>query len=121
MNNQIEYQKPALSLQDQLKRLQNRGLTIDSWDFGENILAHVNYYRLSAYCLPFKQRDERGNITERFQENTALSDILRFYEFDRKLRFLLMDALERIEISLRTNITHSKLYLLVLSLCYSKD
>lgn len=106
MNHQIEYQKPALSIQEQLERLQNRGLIIDSWDFGENILAHVNYYRLSAYCLPFKQRDSLGNITERFQENVALSDVLTLYEFDRKLRFLLMDALERIEISIRTNITH---------------
>lgn len=106
MNNQIEYQKPALNRQDQLNRLQNRGLIIDNWDFGENILAHINYYRLSAYCLPFKLRDNLGNITERFQENTALSDVLMLYEFDRKLRFLLMDALERIEISVKTNITH---------------
>lgn len=101
----IEYTKPALTIAQQLSKLQERGLLIDNTD-SKNIFSNINYYRLSAYGLPFKQRDIAGNVSDNFQRNTALSDILALYEFDRKLRLIVMDALERIEISIKANITH---------------
>ncbi len=105
-NNLIEYRKPLLNYQAQLEKFQDRGLLIDDWQLGLTTLLNINYYRLSAYCLPFKQRDHLGRLTEKFQQGTALSDVLAFYEFDRKLRLLVMDAMERIEISIRTNVTY---------------
>lgn len=102
---QIEYKKPTLTIQQQFDRLQERGLAIDNKPVALKALAHINYYRLSAYCLPFKRRNVLDNAFE-FQQDTTFADVLTLYEFDRKLRFLAMDALERIEISIKTSITH---------------
>lgn len=107
MNNKLtEYQKPPLSFQKQLEKLQQRGLIIDDWATALTSLSNINYYRLSAYWLPFKRIDSLGNITDAFQKNSAFNDVLDLYEFDRKLRLLIMDAIERIEVSIRTSITY---------------
>ena len=60
-------------------------------------LQHLNYYRLAAYWLPFKENGE-----ERFKKGTDFSEILRIYRFDRELRLLLLDAIERLEVSVRS-------------------
>nr|WP_278043103.1 Abi family protein [Legionella busanensis] len=101
-----KYLKPPLKIQEQLEKLKNRGLMITSEESALETLSNINYYRLSAYWFPFKQRDKNGNLLEQFQDNVSLENILELYEFDRKLRLLIMDALERIEISIRTHITY---------------
>ncbi|WP_419420728.1 Abi family protein [Legionella sp. D16C41] len=101
-----KYLKPSLNFQEQLEKLKKRGLIITNEVLALDVLSNINYYRLSAYWLPFKQRDKYGNLLEQFQENVSLENILELYEFDRKLRLLIMDALERIEISIRTHITY---------------
>jgi abortive infection bacteriophage resistance protein len=39
--------------------------------------------------------------TNRFHQGTTFEDILNLYTFDRELRLLVLDAIERIEISIR--------------------
>ncbi len=63
----------------------------------------VSYYRLSGYWKSFEQPYTNNHI---FQENTRFRDVKRLYEFDRKLRLLILDAIERIEIALRTQWTN---------------
>lgn len=75
----------------------------------------MGYYRLSAYCYPFRifryeQDAETGVIrsvrTDDFMPDTAFSDAVNLYLFDRRLRVLLADALERIEVSLRVEVAY---------------
>lgn len=61
-------------------------------------LAHLNYYRLAAYWLPYEQ----DHPTHTFKPGTTFDLVLEHYIFDRELRLLVMDAIERIEVSLRT-------------------
>jgi abortive infection bacteriophage resistance protein len=56
--------------------------------------------------LPFKKLDETGQVTDEFEEGTIWDDVYNLYCFDRKLRLLLFDAIERIEIALRTQIIY---------------
>lgn len=66
----------------------------------EHYLRHVSYYRLRAYWLPF----ERPSGTEGdhlFADGTDFDHALSLYVFDRHLRLLIMDAIERVEVSLR--------------------
>jgi abortive infection bacteriophage resistance protein len=57
---------------------------------------------LSAYWYPFKQIDS-ANGQERFAPKTTFEPIWRRYSFDRQLRLLIMDAVERVEVAvLRT-------------------
>ncbi len=90
------YRKVALSFSDQLALLRERGLEIEDPERALADLARIGYYRLSGYWLPFKQDDER--LDGSFGSAVAL------YEFDRQLRLLVLDAIERVEVTLRTQI-----------------
>lgn len=94
----MRYKKPATSHDEQVARLQQRGLVIQETQRADHWLRHISYYRLSAYCLPFKQHDG-------FQPGIDFNAIAGLYIFDRKLRLLTLDAIERIEVSIRATIT----------------
>lgn len=98
------YSKPPLSPSGQAKILQERGLACDDPARMEHYLAHVGYYRLSAYCIPFEQpnADPQGSRSHQFKPGTTFDQILRLYLFDRKLRLLVMEAIERIEVAVRS-------------------
>ena len=100
------YDKPALSFTAQVALLQQRGLIVEDTAQAESALAGISYYRLSAYWHPFRQRDATGTIRSELIPGTSFFTVLALYEFDRKLRLLVMDALERIEIAIRTAVTY---------------
>ena len=99
--NQI-FSKPALDLDEQVAKYKSRGLLVDNEDWAKDRLRFIGYYRLSAYALPFQLKEP----DKPFKTGTHFSDIVRIYEFDRKLRLLLMDALERIEVAFRANLVN---------------
>jgi len=94
------YNKPPLTYIQQLDLLASRGLGIADRAKAEKFLSQVNYYRFSAYCLPFE-------ITRhQFKPDATFERIQQLYEFDRQLRFLIDEVLEIIEISVRTTIAY---------------
>jgi len=96
----VKYTKPALSFDDQAQRLLDRNLIArNKAELVKRLSIVVNYYRLSAYWYPFKQVDP---ITgdERFTPNTAFEIIWGRYTFDRRLRLLVMDAVEHVEVAI---------------------
>jgi len=62
---------------------------------------HIGYYRLSPYAIPFREDEKSHNL----REGTAFDEVLDLYVFDRALRLLVMDALERIEVAIRATLT----------------
>lgn len=94
----MTFAKPALSITDQRLRLEGRGLSIADPVRAERYLAAIGYYRLSAYTRPFQQ----DFSTHTFHTGVTFDDILNLYIFDRQLRLTLLDALERVEVALRT-------------------
>jgi abortive infection bacteriophage resistance protein len=95
----MRYSKQPLSFAEQLQLMQERGLAITDPDRALRWLKKISYYRLSAYFLPFK---DNGN----FLPGTEFDDVAGLYIFDRKLRLLVLDAIERIEVEVRTAITY---------------
>ena len=93
------YNKPAITYKEQVELLQQRGMIIDDVAKAEFYLQHINYYRLTAYWIPFKEDHE----THKFRPNTSFDEILALYNFDRELRLLVLDAIERIEVSVRAH------------------
>lgn len=92
----VKYTKPALSFEQQADQLLQRGFQADRPQLIDR-LSRVSYYRLSAYWHPFKRPDET------FVPGTTLDKVWRRYTFDRQLRLLVMDAIERVEVAvLRT-------------------
>ena len=98
----MRFNKPPLTYQQQIELLISRGMRIDDQDRAHRYLSHLNYYRLAAYWLPFEQ--DHG--THRFKPGTSFDLVLSHYIFDRELRLLVMDAIERFEVSLRTRWAH---------------
>jgi hypothetical protein len=96
------FAKPALTFDEQLDRLAERGMHIPNRERAHHALTHLNYYRLCAYWLPF----EADHATHVFRAEADFQRVLELYEFDRALRLLLMDAIERIEISVRTRLAY---------------
>lgn len=100
------YQKPALTFDEQLQLLQDRGLIVNDHDHALSQLSTISYYRLSAYWYPFRERDQYGNVTNDFVDGTSFDDVISLYEYDRQLRLLIIDAIERVEVYVRTLITY---------------
>lgn len=94
----MDFDKQAKTIQQQRELLTSRGLSISDNDKANSYLTHANYYRLSAYFIPYQHVS--GN--HQFLANACLDRVLLDYEFDRSFRLLLMDTLERIEVSMRT-------------------
>ena len=93
--------KPPKTFKEQLKILHNHGLIIDNPERALIILSKVNYYRFSAYLLPFRIKDAKT-----YHSSPTFSNIYKIYEFDRRLRALLQSAIEPIEILLKTQIAY---------------
>ena len=98
------YEKPALSPDEHLAKLKSRGLSIPDEARASRYLANISYFRLSAYTRPFYVPNEKKH---RFLEGTGFEDILMLYVFDRELRLLLTDAIERLEVALRAQLTNA--------------
>ena len=92
--------KPAITYKEQVEKLCSKGLLIVDKNECRKFLEKVNYYRFSAYFLPFKHRDctyEPGLTFER---------VRKIYEFDAELRSLIAKQIEGIELFLRTQFAY---------------
>lgn len=93
------YPKRPLTYEQQADQLIQRGLAADR----ETLIARlraVNYYRLSGYLFPYRQSDGT------YRPGTTLDQVWRRYTFDRRLRLLVMDPIERIEVHVRTALVY---------------
>ena len=94
----MEFGKPAKTFEEQLDLLIERGMIVEDRARAIHYLSHLNYYRLAAYWLPY----EANRGPHEFVAGTTFEQVLSHYLFDREFRLHLLDAIERIEISFRT-------------------
>lgn len=95
----MEYSKSPLTYEQQADQLIRRKLEANREDIIQ-CLQNISYYRLSGYLFPFRQPDES------FKKGTSLQLIRRRYTFDRQLRLLVLDGIERMEIAVRTDLVY---------------
>ncbi len=107
------YNKQFLTTDQQVALLRSRGMAITNENKAKERLARIGYYRLSAYWYPNRKsvqyldptdNQTKTRILDDFRDGTTFSDALDFYVFDKKLRLIVLDALERVEIGIRTDI-----------------
>lgn len=107
------YKKPYKTIPDQLALLKARGMSVRDDDAAQSFLRHVGYYHLSAYWYPFRQLGTASGPLngqsaivkkDEFVPDTEFQTIVDLYAFDRSLRLLSLDAIERIEVALRTEV-----------------
>lgn len=95
------YTKPALTHDELVDRWIERGLQVPDRDRAVRYARHIGYFRLSPYTIPFQ---EVGS-DHAFRHGAAFDDVLDLYVFDRSLRLLVLDALERVEVAVRAAVT----------------
>jgi abortive infection bacteriophage resistance protein len=98
----VKYEKKPLSFEQQADQLIARGM-VGHRNLMILRLQDVNYYRLSAYWFPFRID---GCENDSLQPGPDFNVVWDRYVFDRQLRLLVMDGIERIEISVRTRMTN---------------
>lgn len=95
------YAKPPLSHRQMVDQLVGRGLEIPDGQRAERYMRHIGYYRLSPYMIPFQTHDG----SHEFFPGATFDDVLGLYVFDRQLRLLVLDAVERVEVAVRASMT----------------
>lgn len=93
--------KPPTTFEEQVEILCKRGLHVEDKAFAIDVISKVNYYRFTAYLLPFKKYSENC-----YKEGATFNNIYRTYEFDQRLRNVILSAIEPIEILLRTKLAY---------------
>ncbi len=101
----MEFCKPPLKVSDQIALLKKRGMAVIDDARATRVLSHINYYRLRAYWMPFEAPDAQRPVAGEhlFRLGTDFDQVVSVYVFDRKLRVLLLEAIERVEIAIRTH------------------
>ena len=92
--------KPAKTYQEQVDLIKEKGFIIDDCEACIAFLKQANYYRLSAYFLPFRKTDGT------FIQGVHFQRVQRIYEFDNCIRILLLQTIERIELYTRTQLAY---------------
>ena len=82
--------KPAYTISDQIALLKQRGMLFKDDIEAYGLLKNIGYYRLKGYWWDM-QRDPVLHI---FQPDVYFEDIIERYNFDRRLRIILFDAIE---------------------------
>ena len=99
--------KRAFSIDEQIARLRSYGLIFDNEEKAREILLDVGYYRFGFYSFPYEKTFPRlEGRTHELREGTSFKSVYDLYDFDTRLRRILLNALDRIEINIRTQITY---------------
>lgn len=104
-----EYTKKWLSLDDQIAKLTSRGVDVGDPESCRVLLKAVGYYRLTGYLYPLRESEEyldgddrlRIRVLSRYRAGTSTEYAASLIDFDRRLRMLVLDGIERIEIAFR--------------------
>ena len=96
------YEKETLTIDQHIQQLQQRGLVIEDKNEAIQWLKNVSYYRLAGYWWSMQS----DKVLHTFKQNSQFKDVISLYNFDRDLRILLFDVIEKIEISLRTKLIY---------------
>ena len=97
----MQFSKPYLPSHKLIYLLQTRGLKISDKTKAEEYLKNIGYYRLSAYFYPFLTPPK---ITHQFKAGSTFKKVMDVYRFDRKLRLIIFNEIEKIEIAVRSTI-----------------
>lgn len=101
MPKKIPFNKSYKSASELVTLLQSRGLFVENVAKAEQYLRTISYYRLSAYLYPLLEMPKSSN---HFTKGSSFSKAMTIYRFDKKLRLLLFNEVEKIEIAVRTAI-----------------
>lgn len=94
--------KESRSIAEQIALLKQRGMRVGDEQLAHHLLSRISYYRLKGYWWDM-QTDKERHI---FKHDACFEEVIARYEYDRELRLILFNAVEAIEIALRTKMIY---------------
>jgi abortive infection bacteriophage resistance protein len=85
-----------------LENWKHDDLKVHDVDKARHYIRRIGTYRIQQYAHPFRNPADRT----KFKDGTDFESIFSLYKFDRNLRLLALDAIERIETSLKSDLEH---------------
>lgn len=92
--------KNPITFKDQVEKLKSKGFIVTDDTECEEFLQRVNYYRFSAYFLPYKNPDGT------YKSEIKVSDIMKVYDFDVRLHAFILSIIEEIEVHIKTQVAY---------------
>jgi len=100
--------KRATTIEEQIEILQKRNVIFKDKDKAREILLDIGFYRIGFYSYPFEKTfPQLENRNHELKSGTTFKSIVDLYYFDYDLRRILVDAINRIEVNIRTYITYT--------------
>lgn len=99
----MKYEKVPFTINEHIELLKARKLSIPNEERAKKYLGNIGYFRLTGYMYHLQKNDG----SHEFSDNISFNDIITHYNFDKKLRSLIIEYLERIEVALRAKLTDS--------------
>ena len=103
MATKIPFIKPYSTPQKLVQLLKTRGMEITDEEKAQHYLSHIGYYRLSAYMYPLLSIPKEQHL---FKRGVSFGKVMMLYRFDKKLRLLLFNEIEKIEVAVRCAIVN---------------
>jgi abortive infection bacteriophage resistance protein len=98
----MKYTKPPFSTDQHIELLKLRGLDIPDEAKAFQHISNIGYFRFTGYMYHLR---DKSNDSHQFFKGVSFDDIISHYQFDKKLRLLIFDYMERIEVALRAKLT----------------
>lgn len=96
------YTERPLTVDEQIELLKQRGLNFADENKAYHVLSHISYFRLKSYLTPLTSNKEQWI----FKPNAMFETAYRLYKFDSKLRKFIAAELEKVEVSIRTQMAY---------------
>nr|GEU29183.1 hypothetical protein [Tanacetum cinerariifolium] len=93
------FSKTAKSPAALLQKLVDQNLIVTDQGLAERYITFVGHYRLKGYW--FHLIDP---VTKQFKPGTTFENIQQRYEFDREIRAIILEAIERLEVAIRSSL-----------------
>lgn len=97
MANLVPFTKRFESSENLVNLLESRGLQIYDRNKAIQYLDNIGYYRLSAYMYPLLKMPKTAHL---YKEGSSFKKVMMLYRFDKKLRLLMFNEIEKIEIAI---------------------
>ncbi len=97
------YTKTYASPTQLVSLLRSRGLAISDEARAKEYLRHIGYYRFSAYLFPLLTTPKENHV---FKSGSTFDNALDMYRFDRHLRLLMFNQIEKTEVAVRSSIVN---------------
>lgn len=94
------YNQPQISVEEQIQLLKSEGLSFQKEGQALHLLQNISMFRMKSYLKPFRQRDSRL-----FKDGSTFEEAYSVYKFDAELRKMICSELEKIEVSIRTQLS----------------